>query len=94
MFENHALLRVIPGRMDDVLEIFQVSIVPALTRKVGLLGLALVPDWHTSHVVVISLWRDESCALTAGAAQSCQTSANRLAAMTMVEEPLYGYTLT
>ena len=94
MFENHRLLRILPGRLDDVLAIFQKSIVPDLTHKTGLLGLALIPDWQTSQLVIISLWRDEICALYAGAEQCCKTSADRLAGMILADDLLYQYSLT
>jgi hypothetical protein len=68
--------------------------VPDLTHNPGLVGLALVPDWRASQLGVFSLWRDEACALAAGAVQCCQASASLLAGMILTEAPVQKYSLT
>ena len=94
MYENHTLLYVMPGRLDEALSIFRKSIIPELTHKPGMLGLAVVPDTQASRVVVISLWSDESCAIKAGAAQCCQASAALLGALILANNPVLKYSLT
>jgi hypothetical protein len=94
LFENHTLLNVLPGKLDDVLAIFRKSIVPELTLRTGMLGLALLPDWQANQLVIISLWQDEMCAITAGAEQCCKTSADHLAKMILADNFLIQYSLT
>jgi heme-degrading monooxygenase HmoA len=52
-------LLVLPGKMDEVIRIYNESIIPAASQLKGFKGVTLLTDVHTGRAMSISMWEEE-----------------------------------
>ena len=60
MYARVTILQLQPGKTDELIHIFQDSVVPALQQQAGFVSMTLLTDASTDKVMSVGLWQTEA----------------------------------
>jgi heme-degrading monooxygenase HmoA len=85
MYARVVTILIKPGKEDEIIRIFEESIIPTARKQKGFKGLTLMIDRETRNAISISMWEEKADMIANETSGYYQEQVGKIAGMT------YGY---